>query len=226
MNIDDMQFGFVPGRCTTDATFIVRQLQEKYIAGDKLHHFAFVNLEKSFDRVPRKVLWWALGSIGVAEWAVPVIQDMYSNARSHVWINDQYSEEFGVGVGVHQGSVLSPLFFILVQEALFRDFRTGMPWELLNADDLVLIRDTQEECISKLKVWKAGMEIKRLHVKMKKTKFLVSGDGHNVLKKSGKYPCAVCSSYVGNNSIQCSQCMLWVHTKCTGITKWLVAGSN
>ena len=151
---------------------------------------------------------------------------MYSNARSHVRISDQYSKEFGVGVGVHQGSVLGPLLFILVQEAFFRDFHTGMPWELLYVDDLVLITDTKEECISKLMVWKAGMEIKELHVKMKKTKFLVSGDGHDVLKESGKHPCAVYCSGVGNNSIQCSQCMLWVHRKCTGVTKWLVADSN
>ena len=48
----------------------------------------------------------------------------------------QYSEEFGVGVGVHQGSVLSPLLFILVLEALSHEFRTGVPWELLYADDL------------------------------------------------------------------------------------------
>ena len=28
VKIDDMQFGFMPGRCTTDAIFIVRQIQE------------------------------------------------------------------------------------------------------------------------------------------------------------------------------------------------------
>ena len=73
VDIDAMQFGFVPGRGTTDAIFIIRQLQEKYIAAYKPLYFAFVDLEKAFDRVPRKVLWWALRSLGVEEWAVCVI---------------------------------------------------------------------------------------------------------------------------------------------------------
>ena len=106
-------------------------------------------------------------------------------------------------VGVHQGSVLSPLLFILVLE-----FCTGVPRQLLYADDLVLIVDTLEECISKLKAWKAGMESKGLRVNMRKTKFLVSVVGHDVLQKSCKYPCAICCSGVGRNSILCSQCML------------------
>ena len=33
--IDDSQFGFVPGRGTTDLIFVVRQLQEKYLAASK-----------------------------------------------------------------------------------------------------------------------------------------------------------------------------------------------
>ena len=66
-------------------------------------------------------------------------------------VNGQYSEEFGVEVGVHQGSVLSPLLFIMVLEALSREFRTGVPWELLYADDLAVAADSLDECISKLK---------------------------------------------------------------------------
>ena len=31
VDIDDMQFGIMPGRGTTDAIFIVRQIQEAYI---------------------------------------------------------------------------------------------------------------------------------------------------------------------------------------------------
>jgi len=52
VNINEMQFGFVPGRGTTDAIFITRQLQEKYIAAKKFLYFAFIDLEKAFDRVP------------------------------------------------------------------------------------------------------------------------------------------------------------------------------
>ena len=52
----------------------------------------------------------------------------------------------------------------------------------------MLIVDTQEEWISKLKAWKAGMESKGLCVNMKKTKFLVSGDDQDDLQKSDKYP--------------------------------------
>ena len=60
ISIDDMQFGFMPGRGTTDAIFILRQLQEKHLAKNKKLYFAFVDLEKAFDRVPRKVIWWAM----------------------------------------------------------------------------------------------------------------------------------------------------------------------
>jgi len=36
IKIDDIQFGwYMPGKCTTDALFIVSQLHEKYRAKDK-----------------------------------------------------------------------------------------------------------------------------------------------------------------------------------------------
>jgi hypothetical protein len=39
------------------------------------------------------------------------------------------SVAFLVRVGVHQGSVQSPLLFIIVLEVLSTEFRTGVPWE-------------------------------------------------------------------------------------------------
>jgi hypothetical protein len=49
-------------------------MQEKHCAANKPLYIAFVDLEKAFNRVPRKVLWWALRSLGVEEWAVKIIQ--------------------------------------------------------------------------------------------------------------------------------------------------------
>jgi len=56
IEIDDMQFGFMKGKGTTDAIFMARQMQENFrVKGRKLY-FGFVDLEKAFDRVPREVI--------------------------------------------------------------------------------------------------------------------------------------------------------------------------
>ena len=102
------------------------------------------------DRVPRDVIWWAMRKLGIDEWLVRLVQSMYKDVRSRVRVGSGYSEEFGVKVGVHQGSVPSPLLFIIVLEALSREFRTGCPWELLCADDLMISAESMEELLVKL----------------------------------------------------------------------------
>ena len=57
VSIDNMQFGFMPGKGTTNA---MRQVQEKYQSNKKTLYYAFMELEKAFDRVPREVVRWAL----------------------------------------------------------------------------------------------------------------------------------------------------------------------
>ena len=99
-----------------------------------------------------------MGKLAIEEWIIRLVQSMYSNAKSRVRVNNSFSDEFVVKVGVHQGSVLSPLLFIIVLEALSREFRTGCPWELLYADDLVIIAESEDELRAKLKLWKSEME--------------------------------------------------------------------
>ena len=210
-----MQCGFMSGRGTTDAIFIVCQLQEKHLAANKPLYMAFVDLEKAFDRVPRDVIWWAMRKLGIDEWLVHLVQSMYKDVRSRVRVGDGYSKEFDVGVGVHQGSVLSPLLFIIALEVQSREFCTGCPWELLYADDLMISAESMEELLVKVQTWKTEMEKKGLHVNMGKTKIMESGIN---LKKSGKYPCGVCQSGVGSsNAIFCGGCKRWVHKKSSGI---------
>ena len=159
VSINSMQFGFMPGRGTTDTIFIFRQLQEKYLEKKKNIYFAFVNLEKAFDRVPCRILWWAMRKLRIDEW---IVKSMYGNAHSKVRITDSYSNPINVSVGVHQESVLSPLLFIIAMKALSREFRTDCPWELLYADNLAIVAETLGELKVRLKNWKIGLEDKGL----------------------------------------------------------------
>ena len=207
----------IPSRGITDAIFVVRQLQKKYLATNKRLYMVFVELEKASDRVPRKVIWWALRKLGVDEWIVRLVQGMYSNARSRVHVGEGYSEEFEVKVGVHQGSVLSPLLFIIVLKALSPEFRCGVPWEDLFADDLVITAESLKECVSRLLTWKEAMEEKGLRVNAQKTKIMICGTWLDLLQSSGEFPCAVCRTGVGSNSICWKRCKHWVHKKCSGL---------
>ena len=84
----------------------------------------------------KNVVYLALRKLGVEEWIVWLVQGMYANARSQVCVGEGFSQEFEVKVGVHQGSVLSPLLFIIALEALSHEFWAGVSWEELSADDL------------------------------------------------------------------------------------------
>ena len=79
-----MQFGFRPGAGTSDVIFIARQLQERYRGKHKELWWAFVDLEKAFDRVARKVVEWAMRKLGVEEWLVTAVMAMYKHARTRI----------------------------------------------------------------------------------------------------------------------------------------------
>ena len=97
---------------------------------------AFVDLEKAFDRVPRKVIWWALRKLGVEEWIVRLVQGMYANARSRVRVGEGYSEEFEVNTkDQYSAHCSSSLCLKPYQEssALGSRGRTSMPMTLLSS---------------------------------------------------------------------------------------------
>ena len=99
--ISEMLFGFMPGRGTIDAIFIALQLQEKYLGKKKNLYFAFVDLEKAFDRVPRGVVRWVTRTLNVDEWLIKAIMAMYEFSNSAVRVNYAVGNTFNVKVGVH-----------------------------------------------------------------------------------------------------------------------------
>ena len=63
----------------------------------------------------------------VDEWIVSVIKAIYEDASTKVRMNGRERRGFNVKVGVHQGSVLRPLLFIILLKALSREFMEGLP---------------------------------------------------------------------------------------------------
>ena len=59
--------------------------------------------------------------LGVEEWLVSTIRSMYTGAKTVVRTVYGNSSGFEAKVGMHQGSALSPLLFMIVME-----FRVGI----------------------------------------------------------------------------------------------------
>ena len=102
----------MPDRGTIDAEFILRRQKEELHAKGKKLYMCFVDLEKAFDRVPRKVLEWPMRKKVMPDVLVRSVMSQYEGAKKRIRV-DSDSEEFEVKVGIHQGSMLSSFFCIV-----------------------------------------------------------------------------------------------------------------
>ena len=98
-----------------------------------------------------------------------------------VWMGSTYPEEFKAKVGVHHGSVLSPLLFAKVVDVITENARRGVVNELLYADDLVFMSKTKEDLV-RFWNWKDALESRGLKVNIRKTKVMVSGSEGELFK--------------------------------------------
>ena len=120
-----MQFGFMTGKGTFDAVFILRMVQEHLAKQNKLY-MCFVDLKKAFDRVPRNVVESSMRKKGITEALVRAVMSLYKGARIKVKVGTHLSDEIEVNDGVHQGSVLSPLLFAIVIDVLANEMKEDM----------------------------------------------------------------------------------------------------
>ena len=65
--------------------------------------------------MPREVISWAIRKLGVEEWLISVVM---SGAKTVVRTVYGNSKGFEVIEGMHQGSALSPLLYVIVMEAI------------------------------------------------------------------------------------------------------------
>ncbi|KAK6763221.1 hypothetical protein RB195_023798 [Necator americanus] len=121
------QCGFVKDCSTMDAIHAVRILLEKHREKNRSVHLAFLDLEKAFDRVPHELLWMSMRSHRVPEEYVRWTKLLYAKPTSVVRCAVGTSRPFPVRVGVHQGSSVSPLLFMLCMDTITKEIQKQHP---------------------------------------------------------------------------------------------------
>ena len=126
--------------------------------------------------------------LGVDEWFMLTVMSLHTEDCIVVRTDAGLTESFDVKVGLHQGSVLSQLLFAALIDCVSSEARSGLPSELLYADDLVLIAPTRELLRRRVAEWRASLLDRGLKVNEGKSKVMVGCSGGKMSVNSGKWP--------------------------------------
>ncbi|EYC20170.1 hypothetical protein Y032_0022g488 [Ancylostoma ceylanicum] len=89
----------------------------------------------------------------VPEKLVKWVRILYPYPRSQVQAPAATSAGFPIIVGIHQGSALFSLLFILVMDAVIRDLQKPAPWTLLYVDDVTIASEDKCELERLIQAW-------------------------------------------------------------------------
>ena len=83
---------------------------------------------------------------------------LYEGLKTKVKVGSEFSEDFDVVVGVHQGFVLSSLLFATVVDVVTENAREGLMKQVLYADDLMLMSETMKGLKKSFLKWRSALE--------------------------------------------------------------------
>ena len=158
--LGEWQYGFRPGRSTSDLIFVMKMIMEKNWEWGRDKFALFIDMEKAFDRVPRKLLWKIMSEppYSVPKKLIRVIKNIYSNSVSKVRKGDVETDWFNIEAGVRQGDGLSPLLFIIFMDKCIRETNPQPNQQVLAyADDVAVMVDTIQELQDAASSWLSTM---------------------------------------------------------------------
>jgi len=121
MFLEKDQYGFIKGRGTKDAIAALRVMYERSLEHHKKVYVCYVVFEKAFDRVNWYKLMTILQSMGVDWRDRKLIWNLYNARKTYVRIGEEQSGACSIGREVRQGCLLSPLLFIIYDEAMVKE---------------------------------------------------------------------------------------------------------
>src|SRR6266498_2244193 len=130
-------------------------------------------LEKSYDKIPRNIMWWALEKYKVPTKYITLVKDMYHDVVTCMRTCDGDTDDFLIKIGLHQGSALSPYLFILVMDKVTKNIQGDISWCMLFADDVVLVDESRIGVNKKLELWRNILESKGFRLSTSKTEYMM-----------------------------------------------------
>ena len=171
------QHGFRKVVGTCDMIFALRQLIEKHWEFSKPLYIAFLDLEKAFDRIPRGNLWQALNTYEIPMDLQRAIESTYKVCMSKVNTQMGGGKWFDTKSGVRQGSILSPLLFILYMDLVIKEVHgindNDKQFILAYADDIAQTAATKEELEKCMTTWNTAFTKYQRKLNLMKTEVMV-----------------------------------------------------
>ena len=87
-------------------------------------YFCFIDYAKAFDCVDHSTLWKILKEIGIPDYLICLLRNLYAGQEATVRTGHGTTDQFQIGKGVHQGCILLPCLFNLYTEYIMRN--TGL----------------------------------------------------------------------------------------------------
>ena len=111
--LPDVQAGFRQGRGTRDQIANICWIIEKAREFQKNIYFCFMDYAKAFDCVDHNKLWNILKEMGIPDHLTCLLRNLYVGQEVTVRTGHGIMDWFQIGIGVHQGCILSHCLFNL-----------------------------------------------------------------------------------------------------------------